>query len=694
MKSRLWRGVWALLLTAVGAHAVDLRAETIVVTPRLHHLRIEGEREWLTFPETAEVTALSLEFMSRVNQTAQSLCFRQQDVKQRWKIELNGKSLGTLNIDENDMLVCREIPIGVLRDGRNVLQIESVGKTVDDICVGEIVVDDRPRNVVLNEGTVAIEVTSGDSGKAIPCRLTILNAAGTLATVGAESSNVLAVRPGLVYTGSGQAEFGLPAGDYTIYAGRGFEWSLDSVRVVVRPGERTRRTLTLRREVDTTGYVACDTHVHTLTHSGHGDATMEERMLTLAGEGIEFPIATDHNVHIDYRPLAEELGMLRYFTPVIGNEVTTKTGHFNVFPVRSESSIPNYRLTAWSSIFESIYATPDVRVVILNHARDLHSGVRPFGPKLHLGVVGENVDGWDLRANAMEVLNSSATQTDIMQLAHDWFGVLNGGYSITPVGSSDSHDVGRHFVGQGRTYIRCDDTDPGNIDTHEAIENFVRGRVLVSYGLLTEIVVNDRYHSGDLADVSQGVKVNVRVSGPAWVKADTVELFANGLRIRTAEIPDGDQAGIKWSGEWLLKEMKHDVHLVAIARGPGVTGLYWPMAKPYQPDSPVWEPSALGMTGAVWLDVDGDGEPTSAAEYARRLVADSPNDLAELLSGLSGYDASVAAQAARLWRTQGNRILDPEVTQALQSTTRDAREGFQSYIEAWKATQRARVDRP
>ncbi len=38
-----------------------------------------------------------------------------------------------------------------------------------------------------------------------------------------------------------------------------------------------------------------------------------------------------------------------------------------------------------------------------------------------------------------------------MQLFHDWMELLNAGYQITPVGCSDSHDVGRHFVGQERT---------------------------------------------------------------------------------------------------------------------------------------------------------------------------------------------------------------------------------------------------
>jgi len=40
---------------------------------------------------------------------------------------------------------------------------------------------------------------------------------------------------------------------------------------------------------------------------------------------------------------------------------------------------------------------------------------------------------------------------------------------VTPVGSSDSHDVARYIVGQGRTYIRCDDRDVAHLDLEAAV---------------------------------------------------------------------------------------------------------------------------------------------------------------------------------------------------------------------------------
>src|SRR6185312_9106901 len=140
-------------------------------------------------------------------------------------------------------------------------------------------------------------------------------------------------------------------------------------------------------------------------------------------------------------------------------------------------------------------------------------------------------------------------------------------------------------------------------------------RVLGSCGLLADITVNDRYGPGDLVPAAGDVKVAVRVLGPSWATAEKVELYVNGYKVREANIADEKRAGVKWQGEWTLPHFRQDMHLVAIATGPGVRDLYWPIARPYQPTSLIAVPRVLGSTGAVWLDGDGDGKRTSAFAY-------------------------------------------------------------------------------
>ena len=671
--------------------------EPLILTDRLHHLRIDGPREWSEFPEKPEADHLELKFAAKKSAGERTLALRQQDVKQTWIVRLNGQEIAKLPIDENDMRVYFAVPSERIKDGENLLRVEPLlgMKQVDDIRIGQIALLDEPRSDVLSAAKAEVEVRDADTGELLPARITVLDSDGALQSVGAESNEHLAVRPGIVYTADGQASFGLPGGQFTLYAGRGFEYSLDKTEIDVAPGQILRRTLKIRREVPTAGFVACDTHVHTLTHSGHGDATVHERMITLAAEGIELPIATDHNVHVDHEPFAREMGVRKHFTPVAGNEVTTSVGHFNIFPVRPDAPPPNHRAADWKSIFASIYQCPGVKVVILNHGRDLHSGIRPLGPKLHSAVVGENLEGWDLRANAMELVNSGAVQTEPLQLCRDWMGLLNRGRILTPVGGSDSHDVGRHFVGQGRTYIRARDDDPGNIDVMEAVDNFLAGRVMVSYGLLAELTVNDRFTPGDLVrPTSDRLDVSIRVLGPHWCRATKVELFANGQIIRVAEIAADDvpqeRSGILWTGNWSIERPNHDVHLVAVAQGPGIDGLYWRTAKPYQPTSPDFHPRTLGISGAIWIDADGDGKRTSAHKYARRLVDTGGGDMTKLLASLADYDEAVASQAAHLWQTAGRSLLADDAQAALKAAAPHVARGIRAYLDAWRENQLAR----
>ncbi len=670
-------------------------AGPLVIDARLHHLRAGTVREWSDFPAEAEGPSFTATFTARANAGEQTLRLRQQDVKQTWKVLLNGKELGRLVTDENDTEIVLPVPASWLVDGKNTLVIEATGRVGDDIRVGEIVLDDRPIKEVLSDATVEVtvreEVRRGELIP-VPCRITVLSARGALATTSTRSIDRLAVRPGVIYTTDGTAKFGLPAGDYTIHAGRGFAYGIDTARVSLKPGDTVRKEFIIRREVPTPGFIACDTHIHTLTHSGHGDSTDIERAITLAGEGVELPISTDHNVQIDSHTVAMKAGVRKYFTPVVGNEVTTSVGHFNVFPLPAGGPVPDFKVKDWKGIAASLGESKTPRAVILNHGRDLHAKFRPFGPERHIALTGESLDGWELPVNAMEVVNSGSQQTDVMRLVHDWFGLLNRGVLLTPVGSSDSHDVNRYVVGQGRTYIRSNSARPGEIDVNEAVKNFVDGRVMVSCGLLAEIVVDGKYGPGDLAPTKGDVVVSVRVLGPTWATADRVELYANGVKVHEAVIKDEGKAGEKWAGKWTLPRPTHDVHLVAVASGPGVDGLFWPIAKPYQPMSPVVRKRVIGLTGAVWIDGDGDSKRSSAHDYAKKLIADAGTDWRKAIMSLATYDEATASQVAASLRAAGVSPSDKDVRAAAKLAGEQVLRGFDAYAEAWRESQTARQD--
>jgi hypothetical protein len=272
--------------------------------------------------------------------------------------------------------------------------------------------------------------------------------------------------------------------------------------------------------------------------------------------------------------------------------------------------------------------------------------------------------------------------------------MLNGGYGLTPVGASDSHDVARYIVGQGRTYVRCDDADPARIDIGQARASLLAGRVMVSYGLLTQIVVAGKFGPGELAAGAGDVDVDVTVLGPEWVKATRVGLYANGIEVRSADIPAQRETGaVKWRGRWTLPRPKRDVYLVAIATGPGIAGPYWPTAKPYQPTSDHFEGYVIGSTGPVWLDADGSGRFDCARDYATAIIEKAGVDSAAIAAGLADYDEAVAAQAAGLLRKRSEADFEStsRAVVAAAPIAPSTRRGFEAYLREWRQSQEARA---
>jgi hypothetical protein len=624
-------------------------AESASIQRKRVHLGKAGQFEWEIFkddPVYAE--RLEVRFEAKANTTEHTLRIWQRDVKQTWPVLLNGRRLGSLTLAETALECVLAVPIGALRGGENMLVIEAPAQ-LDDIEVGPVILDSKPVVEAITGSTLQVSVTDAHTDEAIPCRLTLTRADGTLQPLRAEPSGDVAMRVGVVYAKHGKTTLSVPPGDYVLHAGHGFEWSVEARRLSLKLGDNQKVKLGLKREVDTKNWIAADSHIHTLTHSGHGDANIEERMITIAGEGIELAIATDHNHHTDYAPIAASVGVAEQFTSIVGNEVTTKHGHFNAFPIQAGAALVNHNEQDWVKLLPAIRATPGVKVITLNHPRDLHSGFVPLGGLQFNPTTGKHRHAEALDIDAMEVITSGAMQSDIHLLYRDWFALLNRGHRIAAIASSDTHDVNRFILGQGRTYAAAKDGNPAQLDLDEVWRSYQEGRLLVSLGLMATLKVDDRFTVGDLATgLGSQIKVQALVSGPAWVKADRIELYANGILIREQSIKDDHRAGEKARITWELPKPAHDVHLVAIATGPGITEPFWEIPRPYQPSSKALTPRVIGSTNPIWLDNDGDGKFASAFAIAQSLVTKHGSDSAALREALKNYDAAIVVQVESL----------------------------------------------
>src|SRR5262249_14420830 len=152
----------------------------------------------------------------------------------------------------------------------------------------------------------------------------------------------------------GRAEVSLPAGRYRVVATHGPEYSIYDQELSIGAHERATIHAELARVVDTTGYVACDFHVHAAP-SHDSNVSLEDRVLALVAEGVEFAVATEHNHVTDYGPVIERQHLAPALRSARGVELTTKTwGHFNAFPFPEGVPAPKVEQVDPSELFSSV----------------------------------------------------------------------------------------------------------------------------------------------------------------------------------------------------------------------------------------------------------------------------------------------------------------------------------------------------
>lgn len=573
----------SFLTFAALALALPARQETEwrVLEERMFHLGNDPAKEWPEAPVEPQSQPLELRFEARANEREWLLEVTARDVDNDWVLELNGTELARLKKINDELLTARyPVPAGRMKAGENVLRVRALVDPNDDLTVGRVRLAERSLREVEHLGRVEVRVTERGSLAPLPARLTVVGADGRKLDLYYAERPESAVRPGIAYVGDGSALLEIPAGPCTIWASRGMEWSAASATVEVVEGESRLVKLALAREVDTSGWVAADTHIHTLTYSGHGDASVEERMVTLAGEGIELAIATDHNHQTDYRPVQQKLALSPWFTPVVGNEVTTDNGHMNAFPMDPAAPLPPHEETDWKKLVAGIRAK-GAKVVILNHPRWPEDGKDPLTKFGFDEKTGKNAAGQEFTFDCIEVVNSDSPTSPPRMVLPAWYALLEAGQRFTAIGSSDSHTVGV-IVGQGRTYVPSASDDPANIDVDAACRQFLEGRVSVSLGMFATITIDGKGMGERVRAKNGTVEATVTVRHPSWVTPRTLELVVNGSVAATVRLDDAraDDRPTEKIRRVTLPLPRADSWIVALAEGDRVTAPFWNMSLP------------------------------------------------------------------------------------------------------------------
>jgi hypothetical protein len=441
-------------------------------------------------------------------------------------------------------------------------------------------------------GTLRYAITDEEGG-ALPARLVVTGIAPTKdpefgpieLAVGAKN---------VAYTRDGQGFLELPPGRYKVLATHGTEYSIASQDLEVNPDVGVTFRASLAHEVDTTGYLACDFHLHQAP-SFDSTVSLEDRVLTLLSEGIEFAVPTDHNHVTDFTETIAALDAERALGTASGVEITTQSwGHFNAFPYPPSAPVPPFALDP-PEIFASVRAHAPEAVLQVNHPRMPGVGYFNRGELDSRTGVAES-EGFSFDFDTLEVVNGFDLENPklIDDDMHEWFELINAGRRYTAVGNSDSHRLVYQWAGYPRTYVRVADDRPSAVTAGEVARALVTGHAVVSNGIFILALVNGKAEPGDL--VSGGrVTLQVSVRAPDWVDVRSIEVYANGVLAVTHPVTPGtNPLRAQWEHDL---EFANDTFLVVVAKGDTAMRDTLP-GKWIRP---------FGFTNPIYVDANRDG---------------------------------------------------------------------------------------
>jgi hypothetical protein len=464
------------------------------------------------------------------------------------------------------------------------------------------------------EGGLTYEVRDADTNALIPCKLTLVGVDGTpdprftRNDIGRQEGEGTVVAYDRILSVSGVGVAHVPVGVYDVYVSRGPEWDLAVERKVrIQAGKSSVVQARLKHVVDTAGWISADFHVHA-AHSSDSHVPMHDRIFEFVADGVELITSTDHNVVSNYAPLIDEIGVGRYITSIVGDELTTNGwGHFGAWPLTHDlERVGQGAVLVHGKGPKDFFG--DVRAHAPDAVIDVHH------PRIDGEIGYFNIGGLDSRSDkaaragfsfdfdAVEVLNGyqDSERRSVDRMIDDWFALMRHGHIVTATGNSDTHHLDHNIGGYPRNYVRVQEDKPQSLRDPLEIPRAVKGHhVLFTTGPFVVVKV-DGAGIGDIAPARGGsANVELEVRAAPWVSVSTAILYVDGHEEHRWKVDKSDKP--TRLHETFPVHVTHDAWVVVRVDGDE------PLA-PVVGDRKRFDVRPLALTNPVFLDVDGNGK--------------------------------------------------------------------------------------
>jgi len=512
-----------------------------------------------------------------------------------------------------------------LAAGEQELEIADLGREATVAKVNVTIGQAAKFSAVLKaQSAIAFDIR-GENGQPIPCKAQFIGVNGTkVPNLGPQNRAAGCVDQ--YHSANGQFRQPLPPGDYEVIVTRGIEFGHLRQTVKLAAGQTATVKGTLKRLVDTRGWVSADYHNHS-TPSGDNTCGTDDRLINLVAEGIEFAPTTEHNRFYDWRPHIVRLGLTNHLQTIAGIELTGSAAHFNSFPfdpipLTQDNGAPVWspdpRITA--ATLRDFQKPEPARWIQINHPdmvanfTDRDGDGRADGgfiglPLMIDGVETENYGMSSILSGVpFTVAKDSKTGRDTVRSQREfvWLQLLNKGHRYVGVAVCDAHSVYGNGVGGWRMYMPSASDEPAKIDWRENSRHAKEGRSYLTTGPFLQVQTDDGTLPGGTVRATGGVKLKVRVQCTDWIDIDRVQVLVNGrqepkLNFTRASHPDWFANGVVKFDRVIDVPLAEDAHLIVVAAGENFdlkTGYGTSAQAKIKP---------IAYHNPIWCDVDGGG---------------------------------------------------------------------------------------
>lgn len=502
--------------------------------------------------------------------------------------------------------------------------VEDMGRTSVEQTLVVSVGETTQMNVTLSDPSAITFAITDESGKSIPCKAQFLGVEGTENPDLGPNNRAHGCLEQF-HSESGDFTVQVPPGSYEVIVTRGTEFSHHSEIVRLAEGENKTVTATLKRLLDTTGWVSTDFHNHS-TPSGDNTTGTYDRVINLAAEHIEFAPTTEHNRLYDWTPYIEDLGLSEELSTIPGIELTGSGTHFNSFPFEPDPGLQDGGAPVWNR-------DPRITAItLMNHQGFMPERyVQANHPDMSYNFIDRDQDGradggyyglQDL-IHAAETWGPRTTDGNILTRApfyiqrlpgreqvryhrqFIWLQLLNMGHQYWCVSVSDAHTVHGNGVGGWRTYVPSSTDEPSEIDWEEIVRNSKAGQMVISNGPFLEVTTEDGAISGGYTRAMADIDVHVKVQCTDWVDIDRIQFLINSRQVESLNFtreshPDMFSDGVVKFDEIINVPLSEDSHIIVVAYGENFT-----LAKGYGTS---WQKdmNPVAYNNPIYVDI---GEP-------------------------------------------------------------------------------------